>query len=184
MPYFCWLIQFKVNQDKRCKVHIFWEGHKILWNLHLKFDWNYVGQIYSLHINSTFFFWFFSMLYKVWAYYNFIINHTLKQIKDIGDCKLVIDRCFRLVSKLFIDYNTFLDTLYIALAATSRALGSRLTGYNGFNLNLISEGVFLIRIIFIYFLANVCYVITVKLGNKEQIGIKEPFPVTNLPFTS
>ena len=31
--------------------------------------------------------------------------------------------------------------------------------------------------------------ITVKLGNKErfdkeQIGIKEPYPVTNLPFTS
>ena len=31
--------------------------------------------------------------------------------------------------------------------------------------------------------------ITVKLGikelfDKEQIGIKEPFPVTNLPFTS
>ena len=30
---------------------------------------------------------------------------------------------------------------------------------------------------------------TVKLGNKErfdkeQIGIKEPFPVTNMPFTS
>ena len=34
-----------------------------------------------------------------------------------------------------------------------------------------------------------CFLITVKLGNKErfdkgQIGIKEPFPVTNLPFTS
>ena len=33
------------------------------------------------------------------------------------------------------------------------------------------------------------YLCTVKLGNKErfakeQIGIKEPFPVTNLPFTS
>ena len=33
------------------------------------------------------------------------------------------------------------------------------------------------------------FVNTVKLGNKEwfdkeQIGIKEPFPVTNLPFTS
>ena len=33
------------------------------------------------------------------------------------------------------------------------------------------------------------YSCTVKLGNKErfdkeQIGIKEPFPVTNLPFTS
>ena len=25
---------------------------------------------------------------------------------------------------------------------------------------------------------------TVKLGDKEQIGIKEPFPVTNLPFNS
>ena len=30
----------------------------------------------------------------------------------------------------------------------------------------------------------VLFCITVKLGNKEQIGIKEPFPVTNLPFTS
>ena len=35
-------------------------------------------------------------------------------------------------------------------------------------------------------ISNVC---TVKLGNKEQfdkkqIGTKEPFPVTNLPFTS
>ena len=24
----------------------------------------------------------------------------------------------------------------------------------------------------------------VKLGDKEQIGVKEPFPVTNLPFNS
>ena len=29
------------------KVHIFWEGHKILQNLHRKFDWHYIGQIYS-----------------------------------------------------------------------------------------------------------------------------------------
>ena len=26
------------------KVHIFWEGHKILRNLHLTFDWHYIGQ--------------------------------------------------------------------------------------------------------------------------------------------
>ena len=26
------------------KLHIFWEGHKILRNLHLTFDWHYVGQ--------------------------------------------------------------------------------------------------------------------------------------------
>ena len=27
------------------KVHIFWEGHKILLNLHQLFDWQYIGQI-------------------------------------------------------------------------------------------------------------------------------------------
>ena len=27
-----------------CKVHIFWEGHKFFWNLHLTFDWHYIGQ--------------------------------------------------------------------------------------------------------------------------------------------
>ena len=26
------------------KVHIFWEGHKILGNLHLTFDWHYIGE--------------------------------------------------------------------------------------------------------------------------------------------
>ena len=27
------------------KVHVFWEGHKILRNLHQLFDWQYIGQI-------------------------------------------------------------------------------------------------------------------------------------------
>ena len=32
----------------RCgKVHIFWEGHKILRNLHRRFDRYYIGQIYN-----------------------------------------------------------------------------------------------------------------------------------------
>ena len=26
------------------KVHIFWEGHKILQNVHFTFDWHYIGQ--------------------------------------------------------------------------------------------------------------------------------------------
>ena len=26
------------------KVQIFWEGHKILWNPHLTFEWHYIGQ--------------------------------------------------------------------------------------------------------------------------------------------
>ena len=29
------------------KVHIFWEGHKILRNLHRRFDWHYIRQIYG-----------------------------------------------------------------------------------------------------------------------------------------
>ena len=43
--------------------------------------------------------------------------------------------------------------------------------------------------IFVAFLENMNFMInTVKLGNKERfvkelIGIKEPFPVTNMPFT-
>ena len=31
----------------RYKVHIFWESHKILHNLYCRFDWHYIGQIYS-----------------------------------------------------------------------------------------------------------------------------------------
>ena len=44
---------FKVNENFRgrngwwaipFKVHIFWEGHKILRNLHLSFDWHYIRR--------------------------------------------------------------------------------------------------------------------------------------------
>ena len=100
---------------------------------------------------------------------NFIINHILKQVKDRGDCK-VIDRCFRLVNRLFIDLNTFLHTLYIALAAALRALGSRLTGYNGFNLNFDFRGI--IRNSNCFYTFNICFVITVKLGAVDQSTIQ------------
>ena len=32
-------------KSPQVKVHIFWEGHKILRNLHCWFDWHYIGQI-------------------------------------------------------------------------------------------------------------------------------------------
>ena len=35
------------NHPIMFKVHIFWEGHKILRNLHQLFDWQYLGQIIS-----------------------------------------------------------------------------------------------------------------------------------------
>ena len=37
----------RVTSYKNSKIHkvrIFWEGHKILRNLHLTFDWHYIGQ--------------------------------------------------------------------------------------------------------------------------------------------
>ena len=35
---------FKLQWYFFVKVHIFWEGHKILQNLHQLFDWQYIGQ--------------------------------------------------------------------------------------------------------------------------------------------
>ena len=51
-PRFSVLINKKQNLSEPfgqigCKVHIFWEGHKILWNLHRRFDWQCIGQMYS-----------------------------------------------------------------------------------------------------------------------------------------
>ena len=36
------VIEVQWKQDS--KVHIFWEGHKILRNLHLTFHWHHIGQ--------------------------------------------------------------------------------------------------------------------------------------------
>ena len=36
-----------------CKVYIFWEGNKILQNLHRRFDWHYIGQI-TVEISQNF----------------------------------------------------------------------------------------------------------------------------------
>ena len=38
------IIQTVEGQDNYGKVHIFWEGHKILRNLHLTFDCMYCSQ--------------------------------------------------------------------------------------------------------------------------------------------
>ena len=44
MHYLHWL---DIQGEPTFKVHIFWEGHKILRNLPRKFDWHYIGQIYG-----------------------------------------------------------------------------------------------------------------------------------------
>ena len=41
---FRWTIQRRKHNSK---VHIFWEGHKIMRNLHRRFDWHCIGQIYD-----------------------------------------------------------------------------------------------------------------------------------------
>ena len=37
-------VRFLFAKGRCIKVHIFWEGHKILWNLHLTFDWHYIQK--------------------------------------------------------------------------------------------------------------------------------------------
>ena len=39
-----WFAQSILCPTITCKVHIFWEGHKILRNLHLTFDWHYLHR--------------------------------------------------------------------------------------------------------------------------------------------
>ena len=39
-----WAQLFLLQIQQKDKVHIFWEGRKILQNLHLTFDWHYIGQ--------------------------------------------------------------------------------------------------------------------------------------------
>ena len=41
------LLFHSVNAFTYIKVHIFWEGHKILRNLHHRFERYYIGQIYG-----------------------------------------------------------------------------------------------------------------------------------------
>ena len=40
-PFSFWKIIMVLNTYL---IHIFWEGHTILQNLHLTFDWHYIGQ--------------------------------------------------------------------------------------------------------------------------------------------
>ena len=40
-------ILLKFNYYYFLKVHLFWEGHEVLRNLHLRFDPYYIGQIYG-----------------------------------------------------------------------------------------------------------------------------------------
>ena len=53
----CWLIHHtNADWSDQCarafKVHIFWEGHIILRNLHLTFDWHFIGQNYGEDFES------------------------------------------------------------------------------------------------------------------------------------
>ena len=40
-------IVYSYENIQSFKVHIFWEAHKILQNLHCRFDCHYIGQIYD-----------------------------------------------------------------------------------------------------------------------------------------
>ena len=53
------------------KVHIFWEGHNILQNLHQLFDWQYIGPIIEMEISQNF--------VAFSEYMNFMSNNRCRQ---------------------------------------------------------------------------------------------------------
>ena len=61
----------------RIKVHLFWEGHKILQNFHQLFDWQYIGQIIGGLFAK------FCCLLRIYELYQFheYFNHLKKIIK-------------------------------------------------------------------------------------------------------
>ena len=70
---------------KASKVHIFWEGHKILWNLHLSFDWHYIGQKYGEYFAK------FCGLLRIYELY--IQGHSMQYLlfwyKNCNRCYLI-----------------------------------------------------------------------------------------------
>ena len=56
---------------KKCKVHIFWEGHKVLRNLHRRFDGYFIGQIYGEDFAKNF------GLLRIYELYHFFLNYLL-----------------------------------------------------------------------------------------------------------
>ena len=56
------VLDFLNEVCKYGKVHIFWGGHKILRNLHRRFDWHYIGQITNFTQSAYFMIFFVSSI--------------------------------------------------------------------------------------------------------------------------
>ena len=55
-------------------VHMFWEGHKLLWNLHCRFDRYYLGQIYAGYFAK------FCGLLRIYELYDIFLTLTKKVV--------------------------------------------------------------------------------------------------------
>ena len=70
-------IQFLKALKITIKVHIFWEGHKILQNLHLTFDWHNIGTILQNFV----------------AFSEYIYFNTTCRYARRYNCLFIIDQC-------------------------------------------------------------------------------------------
>ena len=80
----------------RVKVHIFWEGHKILQNLHCRFDRYYIGQIYGEDFAK---FCGLLIIYELYLYCRKCINSTfITNFKSVGYSTVYRKKSLKLAS--------------------------------------------------------------------------------------
>ena len=81
------VVRFRTKTSRFCefvkschdRVHIFWEGHKILRNLTQLFDWKYIGQVIGGDFSK------FCGLLRIYELYNYLFQHLNKIQKFIGN---------------------------------------------------------------------------------------------------
>ena len=84
------------------KVHIFWEGHKSLQNLHCRFDWHYIGQIYGGDFAN------FCGLFRIYELYE-------KETSDILRRPKIFEKIFRFVLTLPCNFKIWLEIFFLIL---------------------------------------------------------------------
>ena len=95
-----------LNYLEVSKVHIFWEGHKSLQNLHLTFDWHSIGQKYLR--------WRFRKI--LWPSQNIWTLRSNLDSESDADIELILPRCNTCFSViLFAILTNFFTLLFFAI---------------------------------------------------------------------
>ena len=105
-----------------CKIHIFWEGHKILWNLHRRFDCVYIGQICLLRMYELYLICI--LLQRFFRYHDHMFNKALHEKKrrsavHVMPYGLIFKQCFPQCFNVFFTYFVTLTIFPAVLAGIS-----------------------------------------------------------------